>query len=129
MLRRVRCYVLGLMCAFAAVSAVSAPVYVPSDLEHWKSWVLQDEAFRQCPFLSSRAGGDRNSFRCAWPERLTLTLDSHGGTFGQRWQLSAESWIQVPGDLEHWPVDVRLDGSSAHMVARANVPQLYLPPG
>ncbi len=129
MLRRACSYVLGWMCLLAAVSAVSAPVYVPSDLEPWKAWVLQGEDFRKCPFLSNAPGPSPDSFRCGWPERLTLTLDSRGGTFSQRWQLSGESWIQVPGDLEHWPVDVRVDGGSAHLVARANVPQLHLPPG
>ncbi len=129
MLHSARRRALGLLCMFSAVPAVSGPVYVPSDLEPWRFWVLQDEAFRQCPFLSSAATLHRDAFRCAWPERLTLVLDSHGGTFSQRWQISGESWVRIPGDLEHWPNDVRVDGSHAQVVARENVPQLHLPPG
>ena len=126
MLRRALRCALGLLCLFAAAAAMSGPVYIPDDLQPWKAWVLQDEVFRQCPFLSSATRPDRSAFRCAWPQRLTLVLDAHGGTFAQRWQLSGPSWIKLPGDLEHWPTDVRVDGHSARLVAREGVPQLYL---
>ena len=129
MLRRaLRCAWVSL-CLFACATAMSGPVYIPGDLEPWKAWVLQDEAFRLCPFLSSATRPDPDAFRCAWPERLTLALDSRGGTFTQRWQLSGESWIKLPGDLEHWPTDVLVDGRNADLVAREGVPQLYLPAG
>ena len=53
------------------------------------------------------------AFRCVWPERLTLTVDARGGNFTQRWQVFAESWVALPGDTEHWPRDVRLNGAPA----------------
>ncbi len=129
MLRHAFHRALALLGVLATVSAIGAPVYVPSELEPWRFWVLQDQDFRQCPFLSNTAATNRESFRCAWPERLTLTLDAHGGTFTQRWQVAAESWVQVPGDAEHWPVDIRVDGAAAQVVVRNSVPQLQLARG
>ena len=34
----------------------------------------------------------------------------HAGTFSQRWQVGAESWVRLPGSLEHWPQEVKVDG-------------------
>ena len=56
---------------------------------------------------------DADAFRCVWPERLTLAVDARGGTFTQRWQVFADSWVALPGDLEHWPQDVRVNGAPA----------------
>ena len=117
---------LAFLCLLITGAATAAPVYVPSELEQWRPWVLQGEEFRRCPYLSSSPTPNANSFRCAWPERLTLTVDAHGGTFTQRWQVSAESWIQLPGDTAYWPADVRVDGADGQVVARNGVPQLRL---
>ena len=129
MVRRACHRVLGWLCVLSSLPAAGAPVYVPSELDSWRPWVLQDQDFRQCPFLAGTANLRNDSFRCAWPERLTLTLDARGGTFSQRWQLSGEAWITVPGDEEHWPVEVRVDGNVAQVVAREKVPQLHLSRG
>ena len=35
-----------------------------------------------------------------------------GGRFAQRWQVLEESWIPLPGNATHWPLDVEVDGAS-----------------
>src|SRR6478736_342866 len=90
---------------------VHAQEAVPSGLRDWQAWVLHGEEFRRCPFLASASPTpgepiDESSYRCDWPERLALAVDAHGGTFTQRWQVFAPEWVQLPGDLEHWPRDV-----------------------
>ncbi|MDQ2639728.1 MAG: hypothetical protein M3Y79_03990, partial [Pseudomonadota bacterium] len=102
---------------------------IPGPLREWQGWVLQGQEFRACPFLATRTPGDANAHVCAWPGALTLDLSASGGTFRQRWQVYSESWVRLPGSLEHWPRDLRLDGAAAAVVAREGVPQLQLSPG
>ena len=66
---------------------------------------------------------------CAWPDRLALDLNATGGRFTQRWQVFAESWIALPGDLEHWPSGVTLNNVAAAVVARAGQPQVRVGEG
>ena len=84
---------------------------IPPELRNWQAWVLKGEEFRRCPFLASAnlqpdQPIDAGAFRCAWPERLTLAVDARGGSFTQRWQVYAETWLGLPGNLEYWPQDV-----------------------
>jgi hypothetical protein len=115
-------------------SAGSADLTLPPSLRDWQGWVLQGEEFRRCPFVASSdvEPGEPISpddYRCTWPERLALTVDARGGTFSQRWQVHAESWVSLPGDEEHWPRDVRLNGAPAAVVAHDDRPALRLAPG
>src|SRR6185312_13059472 len=108
-----RAFIRAGLAALVLVSNVSwAQEAVPPELRHWQGWVLKGEEFRRCPFLAStrlEPGNpvDAAAFRCAWPERLGLNVDARGGSFTQRWQVYAESWVTLPGNLEHWPQDVR----------------------
>ncbi len=102
---------------------------VPEPLREWQAWVLQGQEFRACPFLATRTPGDASAHVCAWPGALSLDLGASGGSFRQRWQVHAESWVRLPGSLEHWPRDLRLDGATAAVVAREGVPQVFLAPG
>ncbi len=117
--------------ALLAVSArlLAADIAVPPDLQPWEGWVLQGEEFRRCPFVSGAQTSDARVYQCEWPERLVLDLDARGGRFAQRWELFAESWISLPGDLEHWPRDVQLDGARAVLVARNGTPQIRIAAG
>jgi hypothetical protein len=121
---------LSLMMLLAwAVLQVRAAEPVPAPLREWQQWVLNGQEFRACPFLATRTPGDARSHVCAWPGTLELNLGAEGGSFRQRWQVHADSWVSLPGNLEHWPREVQLDGRAAPVVAREGVPQLRLSPG
>ena len=125
---------LAIFCSLAGSWAARAQNAIPPALRDWQGWVLRGEEFRRCPFASTAdtAAGepvDADEFRCVWPERLTLAVDSRGGTFSQRWQVFAESWVQLPGDDENWPREVRLNGAPAAVVAVDDVPSVRLAPG
>jgi hypothetical protein len=77
----------------------------------------------------SRSATDANSYRCAWPERLELALDAHGGRFSQGWQVYAASWVVLPGDAYHWPLDLEANGAPLAAVLRGGVPQARLDAG
>ncbi|HWL62349.1 MAG TPA: hypothetical protein VNQ32_06115 [Steroidobacteraceae bacterium] len=115
--------------AMAMVMQAHAAQPIPEPLRDWQAWVLQGQEFRACPFLATRTPGDASAHICAWPGALTLDLTASGGTFRQRWQVYAESWIRLPGSLEHWPRDLRLNGAAAAVVAREGYPQVFLPAG
>jgi len=119
--------------AFLCSIDVRAQDAIPPSLRDWQGWVLHGEEFRRCPLATSfvQPGSPVSPalYRCVWPERLTLTVNANGGTFSQRWQVYAESWVALPGDTEHWPRDVRLNGAPAAVVAVNEIPNLRLPPG
>jgi hypothetical protein len=107
---------------------------IPAALRDWQGWVLRGEEFRRCPFLANTALTpgqpiDKSAFRCAWPERLSIAVDARGGNFTQRWQVFADSWVTLPGNLEHWPRDVRVNGAPAAVVAANGAPALRLAAG
>ena len=120
--------------AFCGPAVCLAQDSIPQDLRDWQGWVLKGEEFRRCPFLTSvplqpEQPVQAGLFRCAWPERLSLAVDARGGNFTQRWQIHGDSWVALPGNLEHWPQDVRVNGAAGAVVARGGVPHLRLAPG
>jgi hypothetical protein len=130
----VRARVIALaLCGILSVGLTQAQDAIPPGLRDWQGWVLHGEEYRRCPFLSNQATPGQpipaESFRCLWPERLSLSVDARGGTFTQRWQVYAEAWIELPGDAEHWPRDVRLNGAPAAVVAASDTPRLRVGPG
>ncbi len=115
---------------WATLSAVAqAQTAIPKDLEGWQSWAQFGQEFRQCPFLVNGDVNQADSHVCAWPDALILDLNKDGGGFTQRWRVYSESWIPIPGDLEHWPYEVKQNGAAALVVARAGVPQIRVNAG
>lgn len=121
------------LIALAFCGSAFAQEEVPPELRNWQGWVLKGEEFRRCPFLAQGQPADtpidENAYRCTWPERLTLSADTQGGNFAQRWQVYADSWVTLPGNLEYWPQDVRVNGAPAALVARDGVPAVRLAAG
>jgi hypothetical protein len=102
---------------------------IPADLKPWESWVMYGEEFRRCPLRNGADTGAASAFVCAWPGRMHVAVSSGGGDFRQSWRIYAESWVVLPGDGEHWPEDVRVNGNPAPAVEREGVPQVRLAPG
>ncbi|HEY8088628.1 MAG TPA: hypothetical protein VIF09_12305, partial [Polyangiaceae bacterium] len=96
---------------------------VPEPLKAWTSWALDGKEQALCPVFQDH--GD--VARCAWPSRLELVLDEHGGTFAQSWHLDAKTWVPLPGDAKRWPADVKVDGARA--VATGAAPSVLLDKG
>ncbi|MFO1400332.1 MAG: hypothetical protein U1F30_03825 [Steroidobacteraceae bacterium] len=120
---------LALLLALGTAVVHAQRVYVPPDLEPWRAWALQGAEHRACPFLVGQGATDAGSYRCAWPGRLALGLDAHGGQFSQDWQVYAPGWVVLPGDADHWPQEARVDGAPLAVVLREGVPQARLEPG
>src|SRR5438045_1957341 len=77
------------------------PKTVPEPLRPWIAWSLDGTDAAFCAsFLAHKDIRDR----CAWPSRLELVLDDHGGRFTQRWHLDAKQSVPLPGDARRWPL-------------------------
>lgn len=108
--------------------------WVPAVLRPWIPWVLGDEDRRACPLdpqtlTKPAAPAAVDARQCAWPGRLYLDLDAHGGRFAQHWELYAESWVPLPGDGATWPQETRSGQTPVPVVLREGAPALKLPPG
>ncbi|MDD5322545.1 MAG: hypothetical protein PHD43_18410, partial [Methylococcales bacterium] len=98
------------------------PEQVPEPLKPWISWVLQDNPELACPFLY-------NSFeqkRCSWPTQLALDLTPAKGAFSISWQVYKESWVSLPGDNKHWPLNVTVNDKPALVMDRNGIPSIKL---
>jgi hypothetical protein len=115
---------LVLLCIAPLSGPAVATVPVPEPLRPWVDWVLHDAPQAQCPFLYNAP-----QHHCAWPARLELKLNDTGGEFTQQWQLYAETWLHLPGDAEHWPQSVTVNGEPALVSLEAGRPALRLPAG
>ena len=101
------------------------PEQVPDPLKPWIDWVLKDSEDRFCPFLY-------NSFqqkRCAWPARLKINLNQQEGTFSIDWKVYTESWIQLPGNDKHWPLNITVNQKPAAVMEKQGKPVIKLPAG
>ena len=104
--------------------------YVPDELAGWQDWVLKDHEYRTCPFFFDRGATGRGDFVCSWPGRLQLDVTAAGGSFSQQWTIRGEAqWVALPGNTEHWPDRVTVDGRRVEVVARDNLPNIRLDPG
>ncbi|QQR75259.1 MAG: hypothetical protein IPJ17_06690 [Holophagales bacterium] len=102
---------------------------IPPALAPWRDWALAGQEFRQCPFWLGGEFGAAEQHACGWPGELSLAADTRGGRFAIRWRIWTETWIPLPGDGEHRPSAVRVDGVAAPVVDREGVPSLLLSGG
>jgi hypothetical protein len=126
-----RALVGALLVAFfgASHTAAAAPLDakdVPGELKPWMTWALRGHEAEAC---TSFRAGDADTRECAWPGKLTLTVDAKGGRFTQTWHVEAKQLVRLPGDEKRWPLDVKIGAARALVVARGGVPQIELDKG
>ncbi|HZP67532.1 MAG TPA: hypothetical protein VFB32_14615, partial [Rudaea sp.] len=123
-------WLLGALCAVAISTGIHAQTpaesQLPSALRDWRPWVLKDLDYRGCPFLAQSPANSPENFVCAWPGRLALASAASGATFSIRWRVEAPAWVPLPGDAEHWPQQVTVNGQRQPVLSRGEVPSLWL---
>jgi len=97
---------------------------IPPDLQAWIPWVLADQIDYDCPLISV----NRHK-QCAWASGLQLDLTATKGQFKSQWQLYARSWITLPGDQRHWPLEVTANNQAVKIMQRRGQPQVQLEAG
>jgi hypothetical protein len=108
----------------AGPEALQPELAIPDALRPWVGWVLHEKEAELCPFVD---GAEERE--CAWPARLQLALDEHGGRFSQQWRLYARARVPLPGDARRWPQEVRVDGKAAVVVPDGEQPSVLLGAG
>ncbi|WP_019935150.1 hypothetical protein [Oceanimonas smirnovii] len=98
---------------------------VPEPLQPWTGWVLQGSSQSRCPLLYRQS----TQRQCAWPGQLNLALNDKEGRFEQSWELYDDADIPLPGNREHWPQQVMVNGVPALLGERDGKPVLSLPAG
>jgi hypothetical protein len=112
------------------VSAQSAEVFVPEELQGWQEWVLHDRDYRGCPFYFNGRASGQGDFLCAWPGLLDIVVDAEGGRFSQQWTVYAQdAWLPLAGNGDYWPNDVTVNGNAAIVVERDGAPAVQVAPG
>lgn len=119
---------LARLALLTIAATAQAEPEVPAALEPWRAWVLKQQEFRACPLITGKAGNEASDFLCAWPGVLNVAADAGGANLAQHWRVDADSWVPLPGDTEHWPQAVTIDGQPAVVVDRDG-PMLWLAAG
>ena len=116
----------SLLAALAGAQAQPlSPADVPPTLRPWIPWAMHGNEQRTCP----RVNGSDDAPPCVYVGRLQLGVSARGGRFRQEVEVFARDAVPLPGDAEHWPLDVR-DGSSAvAVVGQGGTPMVFLGPG
>jgi hypothetical protein len=114
-----------LLSPFTAAADPLDPKAVPDPLKPWTPWVLEGAESELCPVFYGKA----DVSRCAWPSRLELTLDEHGGHFTQHWHVDAKGWLPLPGDDKRWPMGVQIDGARAIVAVQSDGPNVSVARG
>ncbi|KAA6184078.1 hypothetical protein F2Q65_13470 [Thiohalocapsa marina] len=105
-------------------------IAIPEALRPWVPWVLHEADERDCPLGASASIGAAAAGRiCAWPGRLSLEVDDKGARLSQRWRVYRDSWVPLPGDAAHWPLDMADGERPLPVVERAGRPAVRLAPG
>jgi len=97
---------------------------VPKPLEPWVDWVLHDNKKIGCPYLYNDIERE-----CTWPSRLKLDLNNNGGTFVQQWHIYNDSLVALPGNVDHWPLGVKIDGKDILVESDGQTPHIRLSKG
>ncbi|MCX5869678.1 MAG: hypothetical protein NTY00_03370 [Deltaproteobacteria bacterium] len=119
-------FVFLLTCFSPDISRAEQPAKIPSPLTPWVEWVLHGhEAELLCP----PSFNDSSVLHCDWPSQLDLKVTEPAGSFRQQWLVQYERWLQLPGDTEHWPIDVKVNGQAALVMNREGLPKIRVKSG
>jgi len=101
------------------------PEDIPAPLQPWTSWVLHGMEDRMCP--TDYNNGE--AYRCRWPSRISLHIDSNKGRFELEWRVFSPGWVPLPGSPGTWPGKVTVNREPVEVLNRNKRPSVRLPPG
>ncbi len=121
----------SLLLAVAGLSLLASSVRADSDaripevLRPWEAWTLWNDR----DFGSPSPFNNPERLLPFWPSSVSLAVTSDGGTFTFGVTAFREGWIPLPGDPEHWPAGVKVDGKPAPVLDRGGVPHVLVSAG
>ncbi|MEL0083348.1 MAG: hypothetical protein VW985_09965, partial [Gammaproteobacteria bacterium] len=115
---------LALLGASVSTAKPMAEADVPEPLQPWIEWVKHEHSELTCPVRYSDDGR-----HCVWPGELELLATDSGATFNQSVAVYRRSEVRLPGDRQHWPVNVKVGDEPLVVVERDSAPYVLLAPG
>ena len=116
----------SLLAALAGAHAQPlSPAEVPPTLRPWIPWAMHGNEQRTCPRLQ----GSDDAAPCVYVARLQLEASPSGGRFRQEVEVFVRDAVPLPGDAEHWPLEVRDGATPVAVVEHAGLPVVFLGPG
>ncbi|PCI63812.1 MAG: hypothetical protein COB38_13290 [Gammaproteobacteria bacterium] len=117
----------SLSLIFLSLSADSNNL--PSELSEWKDWVSYKQEFYSCPHLSGQDYNKKSSHLCAWPSKLQMDIVKNKMVFSQKWSLQDKGKIPLPGNINQWPQEVKVNNNKAIVLKIRNKPFIQLEKG
>ena len=102
---------------------------IPAGLKPWESWVQYQQEFRDCPYFYNQYAGQKATHVCAWPQELSIDIETNKARFSIDWEVLEDSWIPLPGDAHSWPQSVAVDATAVTVQNKDDVPRIFLTPG
>lgn len=123
----VRTFLVLLILFHSSISTAETPSpAIPDQLLPWKDWVLHNY---EDQMLCTPSTNNSSQLQCDWPTELIVKINDTGGSFTQTWLIQHERWIQLPGDLENWPEEIKVNNEPAIVIGRQGTPQIKLKRG
>lgn len=116
-------FVVGLFSPRLA-DAAPAKVDVPDELADWVAWVEEVEPEpRDCRKVEGEVT------ICVWPSYLELEVGADGASFALDVSVFGPVEVELPGDAEQWPQDVKVDGKISAVLREGEGPLVTLEEG
>ena len=113
-----------MLCGVAVL--MSAGVVRSGPMDKWESWILADHQQHDCPWVMAK-GENRV---CIWPSKLVLKASDKGGAFTYTVDVyEKNAFITLPGNVDHWPTNVVVNGIAAPVVERNRLPHIAITAG
>lgn len=97
---------------------------IPEALQDWQEWVLHEHPHLSCPFFHNSG-----EYHCHWPSTLHLQATEQGASFEMHIQVYNNTPFALPGEHEHWPQHVMVDGQPLSVTDQQGTPMAQLPSG
>ncbi len=117
-------FILFLFIRLGQAQSVEEKV-IPEALEAWKDWATWNDISASVPSVYN----DRSQKASVWPSALNLDVNATAGLFSLDLTVYRDTWVDLPGDREVWPLSVRVNGEPIAVMAKENRPSVLLKPG
>jgi hypothetical protein len=103
-----------------------APEDVPPSLRPWIEWARHAPPPAECPRTDA---AQADSARCVWSEATDLRVSARQGSFVLAVEAFGEGVVELPGDAQSWPRDVRVDGQAVPVIPSEGRPSVRVAAG